>query len=127
MHAHRNVGAAAPGLVTPGSDEAPAGRTAQGFRDGTANGRDCRVGLAGGQALRSDWHRVGAGLSVRFAIAHGRIDAEWLPRMPTKRELRRVIDRYRIARHEFLSAVAGEMGGTVVCLELAAPEGDAAS
>jgi hypothetical protein len=42
MRALRNVGAAAPGTVTPTttSDEAPAGGTARGFRDGTADSPD---------------------------------------------------------------------------------------
>ena len=26
--------------------------------------------------MNGDWHRVGAGLAVRFAMAEGRIDAE---------------------------------------------------
>lgn len=38
MAALRNDGAAAPGPVTPGSDEAPAGGTAQGFQDETTDG-----------------------------------------------------------------------------------------
>lgn len=75
--------------------------------------------------VRSDWHRVGAGLSVRFSLATDRLDAEWLPRAPTKRELKRVIGRYRIARHAFLTTVAGEIGGTVVCIEAPALAGGA--
>jgi len=42
MSAHRNDGAAAPGPVTPASDEAPAGDTAQGFGgQGKADKLDC--------------------------------------------------------------------------------------
>lgn len=67
----------------------------------------------------SDWHRVGDGLAVRFCLQTGHFDAEWLPRPPTKRQWRRVLDRYRGARLEFLSAVAGRLGGPVVCLEVA--------
>lgn len=53
MTAPHNDGAAAPGAVTPGSDEAPAVDAARGFRDRTADSRDCRVGDAAGQALRT--------------------------------------------------------------------------
>lgn len=42
MAAHRNDGAAAPGPVTPASDEAPAGGTAQGSKgQGKADKLDC--------------------------------------------------------------------------------------
>lgn len=67
----------------------------------------------------SDWHRVGAGLSVRFCLQTGRFDAEWLPRPPPKQEWRRVNDRCCFARHEFLSELAGRLGAPVVCLEVA--------
>ncbi|MCG3190775.1 MAG: hypothetical protein LKCHEGNO_03597 [Burkholderiaceae bacterium] len=40
--------------------------------------------------LRSDWHRVGAGFSVRFAFSGERFDAQWRPRLPTRREFERV-------------------------------------
>ena len=66
----------------------------------------------------SDWHRLGAGLSVRFSIDGERFDAEWQPRVPTKREMRRVVARYRAARELFLAAVAQRSGGTVLCVEL---------
>ncbi|MBK7261709.1 MAG: hypothetical protein IPI03_07385 [Rubrivivax sp.] len=70
--------------------------------------------------LNGDWHRVGAGLAVRFAMAEGRIDAEWRPRQPTRREFRRVLDRYRDARNVFLCELAQRTGEAVMCME--APE-----
>jgi len=68
--------------------------------------------------MLSDWHRVGAGLSVRFTMTAKRLDAEWGPRLPTKREMKRVIERYRAARNQFLAAVGARMGGPVICLEV---------
>jgi len=49
MAALRNDGAAAPGPVTPGSDEAPAGGTAQ---EGTADNRDSASARQSEHALR---------------------------------------------------------------------------
>lgn len=69
--------------------------------------------------MRSDLHRVGAGLSVRFNFDPGRLDAEWQPRPPTKREWLRVIDAYRTARHLFLAELGRRMGGAVLCVEVA--------
>ena len=68
-------------------------------------------------ALASDWHRVGAGLSVRFEYRGERLNAEWQPRLPTKREWKRVLDRYRAARQQFLHRLA-ESAGPVVCVEV---------
>jgi len=115
MRTLHNSGAAAPGPVTPGSDEAPAGGTAQGFQVGTTDKADSAT--AARDAV-SDWHRVGAGLSVQFTLRSGAIHCEWQPRMPTRREMKRVIDRYRVARHVFLTEMAARCGGAVVCLEL---------
>ena len=52
MAALQHAGAVAPGPVALGSDEALAGGTAQGLRDGTNYGTDCHAGRAAGQALR---------------------------------------------------------------------------
>ena len=68
--------------------------------------------------MRTDWARVGGGFSVRFSLNAGRLDAMWLPRVPTKREFRRVLDRYRDARGVFLAEVGRRIGGTVACVEL---------
>jgi hypothetical protein len=68
--------------------------------------------------LRSDLHRVGAGLSVRFTFSVGRLEAEWQPRPPTKREWDRVIDKYRDARNVFMVEVGRQLGGTVLCVEV---------
>lgn len=69
-------------------------------------------------AIQSDWHRLGAGLSVRFRLADGQINAEWHPRRPTKREFKRLVDRYREARNLFLTEVGRARGVPVLCLEL---------
>lgn len=74
----------------------------------------------------SDWHRVGAGFSVRFATGPSagveacvtRLDVEWSPRLPTRRELRRVADRYRGARSHFIADLAARLGGCIVCVEV---------
>lgn len=85
--------------------------------------RRCSVNIATAQKLgnhlASDWHRLGAGLSVRFTLRGERIEAEWRPRLPTKREQRRILDRYRAARDAFLAAYGREIGGRVAVLEVA--------
>lgn len=68
--------------------------------------------------MQTDWHRVGAGLAVRFTMAGERFDAEWKPRPPTRREMRRVIDRYRGARDLFLAHVGQQRGAPVLVLEM---------
>lgn len=70
--------------------------------------------------LASDWHRVGAGLSVRFSFKPTalQLGAEWNPRPPTRREWKRVIERYRSARDKFLGVVAGQLGGAIACVEV---------
>lgn len=68
----------------------------------------------------SDWHRVGAGLSVRFSTRGDRLDAEWRTRPPTKREWKRVMDRYRAGRDQFLAALAKRAELTVAVIEAAA-------
>ncbi|HMM83913.1 hypothetical protein [Azohydromonas sp.] len=67
--------------------------------------------------LRSDWHRMGAGLSVRFELVNGTFSAEWSPRMPTKREFKRMVDRYRQARNLFIAQIAAR-GTSVAVVEL---------
>ena len=68
--------------------------------------------------IRTDWYRVGGGLSVRFSLDSNCVNAEWLPRLPTKREFRRVEDRYRKARFQFIEEIARQIGGTVACVEV---------
>jgi len=71
-----------------------------------------------GLDIPGDWHRVGAGLSVRFRLHDGRIDAEWIPRFPTLQEGRSTLDRYREARNLFLADIAQRTGVAVTCVEL---------
>ncbi len=69
--------------------------------------------------MASDWHRVGAGLAVRFRVRGERFEAEWLTRPPTKREWKRVSQRYRQARSAFLAPLMGQHGsGPVLVLEV---------
>lgn len=70
------------------------------------------------RAISSDWHRVGAGLSVRFSHkGDERLDAEWTPRVPTKREWKRIMDRYCGARNKFAQFLAKQRGVSVLILE----------
>jgi hypothetical protein len=68
--------------------------------------------------LRSDWHRMGAGLSVRFELAGGAFSAGWSPRVPTRREFRRMVDRYRNARNLFIAHIAARGGASIAVLEM---------
>ena len=70
--------------------------------------------------LQSDLHRVGGGFSVRFSL-EGRnlLGAEWTPRTPTRRQMLRILPRYRAARNAFLQAAAERLGGgSAVVVEL---------
>jgi hypothetical protein len=66
----------------------------------------------------SDWHRLGAGLSVRFALQAGALEVEWSPRLPTQREAKRLMDAYRLARHQFLAELAQRLGANIACVEV---------
>lgn len=68
--------------------------------------------------IASDWHRVTAVFSVRFALQSGQINCEWAPRLPTKREQKLLLSKYRKARDQFLAAYAQRIGGNVACVEL---------
>ena len=68
--------------------------------------------------MSGDWHRVGAGLSVRFTLRASHFEAEWRPRKPTKREFKRILNSYRRARYLFLDELARRNGRNVLCLEL---------
>lgn len=71
--------------------------------------------------LASDWHRVGAGLSVRFTLRNEhQLDAEWLTRPPTRREKKRVFERYRQARDAYAAEIHRRTGLRVMVLELLA-------
>jgi hypothetical protein len=75
-------------------------------------------------APRSDWHRVGAGLSVRFSCTVGRVDAEWVPRTPTPPEWREVQGQYRQARDQYLVEVSERLGlSAIVVVELGRAKG----
>lgn len=67
----------------------------------------------------SDWHRVGAGLSVRFSLSPAGVDAEWTPRCPRdKTEFFSVRAAYRVARNAYLTEIAKRMGRPLICLEV---------
>lgn len=67
--------------------------------------------------LASDWHRLSNTFSVQFVYACG-VDVAWCPRMPTARELPRLLDRYRVARHQFLAELANRIGGSMAVVEV---------
>jgi hypothetical protein len=69
----------------------------------------------------SDWCRVSSGLSVRFHFEVGHLKAEWLPRLPTKREKAtpRIRARYLQARHAFLTEIAERTGLEIVVVDVA--------
>ncbi|MBF8722691.1 hypothetical protein [Pseudomonas guariconensis] len=69
-------------------------------------------------SLASDWHRMGGGYSCRFTIRNGEFHADWSPRFPNPRNRRRIIKagKYFAARHQFLTKVAENIGGNVLCI-----------
>jgi len=66
----------------------------------------------------TDGYRVGSGLSVAFSVENNHLSEKWSPRTPTSVELRRVEDRYRKARFQFIEEIARQIGGTVACMEV---------
>ena len=74
--------------------------------------------MSRGDKLISDWHRLGAGLSVQFSLGDKQIQCEWNPRQPTKREFKRLLPAYREARNSFLAAYANHLGGNVLLVEV---------
>lgn len=68
--------------------------------------------------MRSDWSRLGNFFSVRFSLGAAGLNAEWMPRKPTKQEFERNVDRYRGARDAFFAEVAQRTGRGVTCVEM---------
>jgi hypothetical protein len=72
-------------------------------------------------SLFSHWCAVRPGLSVRFHFQEGHLRTEWLPRLPTKREIgtSKIRARYWQARHAFLTEIAGRTGLAIVVVDVA--------
>jgi prophage regulatory protein len=79
---------------------------------------DCDHRLARQATLRIEGYRVGEGLSVGFSVENNRLSEKWFPRTPTLVELRKIEDRYRKARLQFIEEIARQIGGTVACVEV---------
>ena len=77
MAALHNVGADAPGPVTPTSDEAPAVVSGEGFKAETADSVDCRATTYPAQSLQCELVRLAAvgaimvAAALAFAVAVG--------------------------------------------------------
>ncbi|MDU7556419.1 MAG: hypothetical protein E7K65_00935 [Pseudomonas sp.] len=71
-------------------------------------------------SLASDWYRIGYGYSCRFTLRNGEFHADWSPRFPNLRNRRRIITagKYFAARNEFLTKMAENIGGNVLCIDL---------
>jgi len=71
--------------------------------------------------MTSDIHRVGGGFSVQFDTRDGIFRCEWMPTMPSLRDLRRKVSmkKYEAARNLFLAELQQRMGVpvTVVTVE----------
>lgn len=61
--------------------------------------------------------RIAKGVKCRLYWDGQKVGCEWMPGKPrhTSRQMRK---RYYAARHEFLEAVAKDMGGTIAVMEL---------
>jgi len=71
-------------------------------------------------SFASDWYRVGGPFAVRFELQAGQLSCEWMPALPTPTEKAALLDRYRVARDEFLAEYASQIGGNVGCVEMGA-------
>jgi hypothetical protein len=72
------------------------------------------------QTLAGDYARVGLGYSCAFTLRGQSLECNWQPHIPTPATLRKIIDigKYHESRHIFLTAMAKQLGGTVLCLEV---------
>jgi len=68
--------------------------------------------------MRSEAMPLGDGLTVRFAIINGRMEAAFNPTPPRGRKARRILPAYRRARDEFLRRFSVRTGLTVGVLEV---------
>lgn len=66
-------------------------------------------------ALQSEPVAVGDGFAVTFSFAAGRLDAEWSPKVPSRKP--HLAPAYRRARNEFLKHVAQQAGGGILVVE----------
>lgn len=73
--------------------------------------------------IASDLHRISEDYSCGFSIKNGEIHCKWHPKMPPQRKLQRIIQsgKYFAARDSFLSEIAKQIDGNVICVNL---EGD---
>lgn len=69
------------------------------------------------RATSSDWHRLSASFSVRFSITDEGFGAQWSPKVPTPREMKRLLTPYRLARDAFVRAFAAQRGVRIAVLE----------
>jgi hypothetical protein len=68
--------------------------------------------------MRSEAMPLGDGLTVRFAIINGQMEAAFSPTPPRGRKARRILPAYRRARDEFLRRFSVRTGLTVGVLEV---------
>ena len=70
--------------------------------------------------LVSQPRKLGLGYRIQFIMCAGELRVVWTPCLPTGRDNRRLADKYRTARAEFLSEVARRTGANIACVELPA-------
>ena len=70
--------------------------------------------------LASDYVRVGFGYSCAFSLRGEAFNCYWLPDIPPPATLRKIIDsgKYHESRHFFLTSMAKQLGGTILCVEV---------
>jgi len=70
--------------------------------------------------LAEDWSLMPDGFACSFSIKNARLSCKWIPKMPSKKKLRRITesDKYFAARHKFLSSIADRIGGTIFLVEV---------
>lgn len=72
------------------------------------------------EPIKSKEHKVGRGFTVEFTfLPHQcKLKADWYPWPPDRKEMRRVLPAYRIAREGFLSRVIEATGISLQVVEV---------
>lgn len=71
------------------------------------------------QTMASDFVRIGFGYSCAFTLKGQSLECQWSPNIPPAKTIKKILasGKYHEARHDFLTAMAEQIGGTILCVE----------
>jgi hypothetical protein len=70
------------------------------------------------QTMASDFVRIGFGYSCAFTLKGQSLECQWSPNIPPAKTIKKILasGKYHEARHDFLTAMAEQIGGTILCV-----------